>query len=94
MSRSKLYAAAIAGLLIFGGLVLFDMIYPGLLPGPLSLSVSLGLAVGGAALIALRPRRRRPRPHEAPPADFTSILEERRRMTEAAEKRPPRLPPT
>jgi peptidoglycan/LPS O-acetylase OafA/YrhL len=94
MSRSKLYAAAIVGLLIFGGLVLFDMIYPGLLPGPLSLSVSLGLAICGVAVIALRPRRKRVRPHEAPPPDFTSILEERRRMTEQAENRPPRLPPT
>lgn len=93
-ARPKLYAAAIAGLLIFGGLVVLDMATPGLLPRPLSLAVSLGLAFCGVAVIALRPRRKRLRPHEAPPTDFTSILEERRRLAEAAEKRPPRLPPT
>ena len=93
-ARPKLYAAAIVGLLIFGGLVVLDMAAPGLLPGPLSLAVSLGLALCGIAVIALRPRKMRLRPHEAPPADFTSILEERRRLSETAAKRPPRLPPT
>ena len=92
-ARPKLYVAAILGLLLFGGLVLLDMFIPGVLPRPLSLAVSLGLAVCGVAVIALRPRKKRVPPHETPPQDFRTLLEERRRLTEEAEKRPPRLPP-
>jgi hypothetical protein len=92
--RPKLYAAALIGLALFGVLVVFDVMRPGALPSAGSLAVSLGLAVCGVAVIALRPRKKRRLPHEEPPRDFTAILEERRRLTEEAEKRPPRLPPT
>lgn len=92
-ARPKLYAAAILGLLLFGGLVVLDMVSPGVLPGGLSLAVSLGLAFCGVAVVALRPRKKRTPPHEAKPQDFTAVLEERRRMAERAAKLPPRLPP-
>ena len=92
--RPKLYAAALVGLALFGILVLFDTMRAGTLPAAVSLVVSLGLALCGVAVIALRPRKKRIPPHEAKPQDFTAILEERRRLSEEAAKRPPRLPPT
>ena len=92
--RPRLYAAALVGLAVFGVLVVLDMLRPGALPVAGSLVVSLGLAVCGVAVIALRPRKKRRLPHEVPPQDFTAILEERRRLADEAAKRPPRLPPT
>lgn len=92
--RPRLYAAALVGLAVFGVLVVLDVMRPGALPVAGSLVVSLGLAVCGVAVIALRPRRKRIPPHEAKPQDFTAILEERRRLAEEAAKRPPRLPPS
>ena len=92
--RPRLYAAALVGLAVFGVLVVLDVMRPGALPVAGSLVVSLGLAVCGVAVIALRSRRKRIPPHEAKPQDFTAILEERRRLADEAAKRPPRLPPS
>ena len=91
-TRPKFYAVAIVGLALFAALVLLDTLRPGLLPGSLSLGVSLGLAFCGVAVIALRPRTKRVPPHEAS-QDFTAILEERRRLAERSAQRPPRRPP-
>ena len=91
--RLKLYAAAVLGLLVFGGAVLLDMLNPGMMSAATSTVVSIGLAVCGVAVLALRPRKKRVPPHEAKPQDFTAVLEERRRLAEEAAKRPPRLPP-
>ncbi len=92
-TRPKLYTAALLGLVVFGALVVMDMLRPGLLPGGVSLLISLGLAVSGIGVLVLRPRGKRVRPHEAPPSDFTAVLDERRRLAEDAARRPPRLPP-
>lgn len=91
--RPKLYAAALIGLAVFGIAVLLDVSRPGMLTPAISLAVSIGLAVCGVLLIAVRPRKKRVPPHELQPRDFTAILEERRRLTEEAARRPPRLPP-
>ncbi|MDO9486803.1 MAG: hypothetical protein Q7J32_00390 [Sphingomonadaceae bacterium] len=93
LSRSRLYIVALAGMALFGGLVLVDVVRPGLFPANLALGASLGLAVCGVAVIALRPRRKRVPPHEAAPRDFSAVIEERRKLAEEAAKRPPRLPP-
>ena len=91
-SRPGLYAAALAGLLLFGALVLLDILMPGALPSGLSLAVSLGLAICGIAVLVLRPRGRRRGKLNDQPQDFTTLLEERRRMAEEAARRGPRLP--
>ena len=91
--RLKLYAAAIAGVFLFGGIVVLDMLNPGMMNPALALIASLGLAVCGIGVLALRPRKKRAPPHEARPQDFTAVLEERRRLAEESAKRRPRLPP-
>ena len=93
VSRSKLYIAALAGMALFGALVLIDVLRPGMFPANLALGASLGLALCGVAVIAVRPRRKRVPPHEVAPRDFGSVIEERRKLAEEAAKRPPRLPP-
>ncbi len=93
VSRPKLYLVALSGMALFGALVLIDVLRPGLFPPNLALGASLGLAVCGVAVIALRPRKKRVPPHEAASRDFSAMIEERRRMAEEAAKRPPRLPP-
>ena len=93
VSRSKLYIVALSGMALFGALVLVDVLRPGLFPPSVALGASLGLAFCGVAVIAVRPRRKRVPPHEAASRDFSSMIEERRRLAEEAAKRPPRLPP-
>lgn len=93
VSRTKLYIVALSGMAFFGGLVLIDVLRPGLFPPSLALGASLGLALCGVAVIATRPRRKRVPPHEMQSRDFSSVIEERRKLAEEAAKRPPRLPP-
>lgn len=93
ISRSKLYPAALAGMAVFGALVLIDVLRPDLFPAHLALGASLGLALCGLAVIAVRPRGKRPTSPDLAPRDFSAVIEERRKMAEEAAQRPPRLPP-
>jgi hypothetical protein len=92
-NRLKLYAVAVAGVFLFGGIVVLDMLNPGMMNPALALAASLGLAVCGVGVLALRPRKKRTLPHDAPGKDLTAVLEERRRLAEEAARRGPRLPP-
>lgn len=93
ISRSKLYPAALAGMALFGTLVLIDVLRPGLFPANLALGASLGLALCGLVVIAVRPRGKRRPPPDVATRDFSAVIEERRRLAEEAAQRPPRLPP-
>ncbi|MFC3713342.1 hypothetical protein ACFOMD_12215 [Sphingoaurantiacus capsulatus] len=93
-NRPKLYLAALIGLGIFGGIVAIDIVRPGILTAEVALGASLGLALSGLAVIATRPRgKKRVAPHEAQPKDFTSVLEERRKLTEHSADKSKQLPP-
>ncbi len=93
VSRSKLYGAALIGMALFGALVLIDVLRPGLFPANAALAASLGLALCGLAVIAVRPRGKKRAPPDVAPRDFSAVIEERRRLADEAAQRPPRLPP-